>query len=156
MSATVKIFTDGSCLGNPGPGGWAYVIVTPGIPEEQLIAEDSGAEADTTNNRMELMAVINALRCYRALGRMPKQASVCTDSRYVQMGITSWIRKWKNNGWRTTDKKPVKNQDLWVELDALAIETAPAWQWVEGHAGNIWNERCDQMAQAAAKLPAAP
>ena len=145
----LKIFTDGGCSGNPGPGGWAYVMVMKTFQGEKVISEKWGAEKKTTNNRMELTAVISALNALKTMGDVPRRAIVCTDSQYVQKGITEWIQKWKINSWRTSDKKPVKNQDLWVELDTLAGQLSLGWEWVRGHAGNEFNERCDRMTQEA-------
>ena len=150
--ASLKIYTDGGCSGNPGPGGWAYVMVQQTFQGEQVIAKDKGSEKDTTNNRMELTAVIMALRALKTMTGVPHQAAVLTDSQYVQKGITEWIRNWKRNAWRTADKKPVKNQDLWMELDALANEFPLKWEWVKGHAGNEYNEMCDAMTQEAIAL----
>jgi len=147
-----KIYTDGGCSGNPGPGGWAYVMVQQTFQGEQVIAKDKGSEKDTTNNRMELTAVIMALRALKTMTNVPRQAAVLTDSQYVQKGITDWIRNWKRNAWRTADKKPVKNQDLWMELDSLANEFPLKWEWVKGHAGNEYNEMCDAMTQEAIAL----
>jgi ribonuclease HI len=145
METALNIFTDGGCSGNPGPGGWAYVMVQGG----QALSEGRGGEKNTTNNRMELLAVISALKALRAMDGVPPQAAVYTDSQYVQKGITGWIHNWKRNAWLTSDKKPVKNQDLWKELDALAGDLAISWKWIRGHAGNQWNERCDRMTQEA-------
>ena len=136
----VEIWTDGACRGNPGPGGWAAVLIAGG--HERAI---SGAELATTNNRMELMAVIEALA---ALKRRVS-ARVYTDSQYVQLGISEWLPGWKARGWRTAAKKPVKNQDLWERLDALAAGHDIEWHWVKGHAGVPLNERCDALANAA-------
>jgi ribonuclease HI len=136
----VEIWTDGACRGNPGPGGWAAVLVAGG--HERAI---SGAELATTNNRMELMAVIEALAALKRRVR----ARVYTDSQYVQLGITEWLPGWKARGWRTAAKKPVKNQDLWERLDALAAGHEIEWHWVKGHAGVPLNERCDALANAA-------
>jgi ribonuclease HI len=136
----VDIYTDGACRGNPGPGGWAAVLMSGGHEREI-----SGAEAATTNNRMELLAVINALR---ALKRRVS-ARVYTDSQYVRLGITEWIAGWKARGWRTADRKPVKNQDLWEQLDALAAGHNVEWHWVKGHSGVPGNERCDVLANMA-------
>ena len=149
MDTSLKIYTDGGCSGNPGPGGWAYVMVIQTFQGEQIIAQNKGAEKDTTNNRMELTAVIMALRDLLSMDNAPRQASVYTDSQYVQKGITEWIHTWKRNSWRTSDKKPVKNQDLWIELDSLASEFPIQWHWVKGHAGNVYNEICDAMTQEA-------
>lgn len=140
MTETVDIYTDGACSGNPGPGGWGALLRS-GDKEREL----SGYEAATTNNRMELMAVIEALR---ALKR-PVQARVHTDSQYVQKGISEWIHGWKRRGWKTADKQPVKNADLWQLLDQLAAGHRIEWLWVRGHAGHIENERVDALARAA-------
>lgn len=133
----VSIFTDGGCRGNPGPGGWGAVLCA-GTSEKELW----GGESDTTNNRMELTAVIRALE---ALKR-PVAVQLHTDSQYVQKGISQWIHNWKRNGWRTADKKPVKNADLWQRLDALSSQHDIAWIWVKGHAGHPGNERADKLA----------
>ena len=143
-----KIYTDGGCSGNPGPGGWAFVIIMNTFQGEQIIAQNKGAQSDTTNNKMELTAVIEALRELKRTDA-PRRAAVFTDSQYVQKGITEWIKTWKRNSWRTSDKKPVKNQELWIELDSLASEFSINWEWVKGHAGNEYNELCDQMTQEA-------
>lgn len=143
MSASeemVDIYTDGACRGNPGPGGWGALLIN-GEREREL----SGAESATTNNRMELLAVINALR---ALKRRVS-ARVYTDSQYVRLGMTEWLTGWKARGWRTADRKPVKNQDLWEQLDELAAGHDIEWHWVKGHSGVPGNERCDQLANAA-------
>jgi len=149
VNSAQRIFTDGGCSGNPGPGGWAYVIVLQTFQGDKIIAKKFGGQKDTTNNRMELTAVLEALKALKAMNDVPRKATVCTDSQYVQKGITEWIRTWKSNSWRTSDKKPVKNQDLWMELDALAGEFSLNWEWVKGHAGNHYNELCDQMTQEA-------
>lgn len=138
----LKIYTDGSCLGNPGPGGWAFVAT-----DGKNIAERSGAEANTTNNRMELMAVIRALNA----AKKHTELEIHTDSQYVKNGMESWIKNWKKNNWRTADKKPVKNQDLWMELDAAAATVKIHWHWVKGHAGHEMNERVDELARSAAE-----
>ena len=148
----INVYTDGGCSGNPGPGGWAYIFVLQTFQGEQVIAQEKGGEKLTTNNRMELTAVIQALRVLKKNDSVPRQASVFTDSQYVQKGITEWIRKWKINSWKTADKKPVKNKDLWFELDTLAAEIALQWKWVKGHAGNKYNELCDSMTQEAIEL----
>jgi len=141
----IVIYTDGGCSGNPGPGGWAFVY-DDGV--EELVG--SGGEAATTNNRMELRAVIEALSLVdrRSSGKDPAAVVLYTDSQYVKNGITSWIANWKRNGWRTSDKKSVKNRELWEELDELAARIRPKFLWVEGHAGVERNERCDAMVQA--------
>lgn len=136
----VDIYTDGACRGNPGPGGWGALLISGGREREL-----SGAESATTNNRMELLAVINALR---ALKRRVS-ARVYTDSQYVRLGITEWLENWKKRGWRTADRKPVKNQDLWEQLDELAAGHDLEWHWVKGHSGVPGNERCDQLANEA-------
>ena len=137
----IEIYTDGGCSGNPGPGGWAFVLR--GEAGETI---GSGGEANTTNNRMELRAVISALE--EAERRSPGAAVILyTDSQYVKNGITKWIRSWKSNGWRTSDKKPVKNRELWEELDAVASRVRPKFLWVEGHSGVEGNERCDELVQ---------
>ncbi len=136
----VDIYTDGACRGNPGPGGWA-ALLTFGEREKAL----SGAEPLTTNNRMELMAVIAALE---ALKR-PVSARVYTDSQYVRRGITEWLVNWKAKGWRTADRKPVKNQDLWERLERLTEGHRIEWHWVPGHAGVPGNERVDRLANEA-------
>lgn len=138
--SVVEIYTDGACRGNPGPGGWAALLSYDG--REREIA---GAEAHTTNNRMELTAVIRALE---ALKRSV-QARIYTDSEYVRRGITEWIPLWKRRGWLTKDRKPVKNQDLWQRLDELAAAHKIEWQWVPGHAGVPGNERVDRLANQA-------
>ena len=149
MEASLKIYTDGGCSGNPGPGGWAFVMVLETFQGGKILAEQKGGEKSTTNNRMELTAVIESLRALKTMDGVPGRAVVCTDSQYVQKGITEWIRKWKQNAWRTSDRKPVKNQDLWVELDSLAGEFSLAWEWVRGHSGVEYNELCDRMTQQA-------
>jgi len=136
----VDIYTDGACRGNPGPGGWAALLLT-GAHEREL----SGAESATTNNRMELLAVIQALRALKRRVR----ARIFTDSQYVRLGITEWIEGWKARGWRTADRRPVKNQDLWEQLDELIGGHELEWHWVKGHSGVPGNERCDQLANAA-------
>jgi ribonuclease HI len=149
MDVSLKIYTDGGCAGNPGPGGWAYLMVKQTFQGWETIAQNRGAEEATTNNRMELIAVIEALRALKTMNDVPRQAAVYTDSQYVQKGITEWIRTWKRNSWKTSDKKPVKNKDLWVQLDALASEFPLQWEWIKGHAGNVYNEICDAMTQEA-------
>ena len=136
----VNIFTDGACSGNPGPGGWA-VILRAGKHEREL----SGGDPATTNNRMELTAVIRALEALK----QPSAAVVHTDSRYVMDGATKWMKNWKKNGWRTADKKPVKNAELWRALEDAAARHSVSWRWVEGHAGHAENERADALAREA-------
>jgi ribonuclease HI len=135
----VAIWTDGACSGNPGPGGWGAILCFNGVEKELC-----GGETQTTNNRMELMAAISALE---ALTRACA-ADLHTDSQYVRQGVTSWMHNWKRNGWRTADKKPVKNDDLWKRLDAAAQRHDIAWHWVKGHAGDPMNERADALARA--------
>ena len=138
---TVHIFTDGACKGNPGPGGWGVLLRT-GETEKEL----SGGEANTTNNRMELMAAIRGLN---ALKR-PCRVTLSTDSKYVMDGLTKWIHGWQKNGWKTAAKKPVKNAELWKELLAAAKPHRVEWKWVKGHAGHPDNERADKLASDAA------
>ena len=137
MSETVLIYTDGACKGNPGPGGWGAWLRC-GEHEKELF----GGEASTTNNRMELTAVIEAL----ASLKRPSTVAVYTDSAYVRNGITEWITNWKRRGWRTADGKPVKNIDLWRRLDELAAQHQVQWHWVRGHSGDPGNERADALA----------
>ena len=134
----VVIFTDGACSGNPGPGGWGAILSTGGTAKELC-----GGEPDTTNNRMELTAAIKALE---ALSR-PCAVDVHTDSQYVKGGVTGWIHGWKKRGWLTADRKPVKNIDLWQQLDAAAQRHKVEWHWVSGHAGHDLNERADVLAR---------
>jgi ribonuclease HI len=141
----VDAFTDGACLGNPGPGGWGVLLRFRGTDEEL-----SGGEAATTNNRMELMAAICALE---ALDR-PSRVRVHTDSTYVKNGITEWIGRWKKNGWRTAARKPVANVDLWQRLEAALGEHEVSWHWIRGHTGHPENERADALAGAAAEAAA--
>jgi len=144
----IEIYTDGGCSGNPGPGGWAYVI----IRDDVLISEKCGAEKQTTNNRMELQAVISALEFLSQEDKEDKideKISMYTDSQYVQKGITIWLAEWKKKGWITSDKKPVKNKELWQRLEALAGLFSISWVWVKGHAGNKYNERCDELTRIA-------
>jgi ribonuclease HI len=143
----VQMFTDGACKGNPGPGGWGAVLRF-GEKEKEL----SGGEAHTTNNRMEMMAAIEGLK---ALSR-PCRVILSTDSVYVKDGITKWVHGWIRNGWRTADRKPVKNADLWQELLDATKRHNISWQWVKGHAGHPENERADRLASAAAEAARAP
>ena len=136
MSAVV-IYTDGACKGNPGPGGWGALLLAGDVEREIF-----GGESPTTNNRMELTAVIRALE---ALTRATT-AQIYTDSQYVKNGIETWIHGWKRNGWKTADKKPVKNAELWRELDALVAQHDVSWHWVKGHADNAGNLRADALA----------
>ncbi|WP_289225330.1 ribonuclease HI [Thiomicrospira sp. R3] len=134
------MFTDGGCKGNPGPGGWGALLRF-----NQIEKELKGFEADTTNNRMELMAAISA---FEALKR-PCQAIITTDSQYVKNGITQWLTNWKKRGWKTANNKPVKNQDLWQRLEAAMAGHQVEWRWVKGHSGHAENERVDQLANRA-------
>ncbi len=136
----IEIYTDGACRGNPGPGGWAATLSL-----GEHFRELSGAEAATTNNRMELTAVIEALSALKRESRV----RVFTDSEYVRRGITEWLKAWKARDWRTADKKPVKNRDLWERLDAIAARHDVEWRWVKGHSGVPGNERVDALANAA-------
>ncbi|MDR1618447.1 MAG: ribonuclease HI [Treponema sp.] len=173
METELKIFTDGGCSGNPGPGGWAYVITADkgDGTAVAILAEKWGAEGDTTNNRMELRAVIAALEAVpglpaaagpeagpeagpaagpaAVLNAAAVRITVVTDSQYVQKGITQWVHNWKKNDWQTADRKPVKNRDLWEHLDRLSSGMTLHWAWVRGHTGNELNERCDRMVQRA-------
>lgn len=135
----IVIFTDGGCSGNPGIGGWAFVMSADG----EFVTEQSGGSQFTTNNKMELTAVINALKTCLVTGC--ESIVINTDSQYVKNGITSWVINWKKNGWKTAAKKPVKNQELWVELDKLNNQLPVKYQWVKGHAGIELNERCDTL-----------
>jgi ribonuclease HI len=139
MTEPVEIWTDGACSGNPGPGGWGAILSYKG-KEREL----SGGEALTTNNRMELMGAIAALE---TLTR-PCTVALHTDSQYLRQGITAWIHGWKKNGWRTADRKPVKNEELWKRLDAALGRHKIEWKWVKGHAGDAMNERADALARA--------
>lgn len=154
----ITVYTDGGCKGNPGPGGWAYVM-----RYGDRYREASGAASDTTNNRMELTAVIEALsflymRRQAVLARQGTEAApawadapirVFTDSQYVKKGITEWLKDWKQRGWKTAARKPVLNRELWERLDALCAVLEPSFEWVEGHAGNPDNERCDELVGLA-------
>ncbi|MFP5506663.1 MAG: ribonuclease HI [Gammaproteobacteria bacterium] len=139
-AGVVEIFTDGACRGNPGPGGWGAILRFNGTEKELY-----GAEALTTNNRMELLAAINAL----AALKRPCAVSLTTDSKYVQQGITEWLAGWKRRNWKTASREPVKNVDLWQELDRLAAPHNIDWHWVRGHTGHPENERADQLANRA-------
>ncbi len=140
MGGWVEAWTDGACRGNPGPGGWGVLLRYNGHEKELY-----GAEPETTNNRMELMAAITALE---ALKR-PSRVRLTTDSQYVRNGITQWMARWKRNGWRTADRKPVKNADLWRRLDEAASRHQVEWHWVRGHTGHPENERADALANRA-------
>ena len=137
----IKIYTDGSCLGNPGNGGWAAIIID-GKKKIQI----KGSKKDTTNNQMELLAPIKALK------KIPKGSNVqiFTDSKYVKSGITEWIHNWKKNGWKTASKQPVKNKDLWTELDQMTNEFQIKWSWVKGHSTDVLNNEVDLIAREAA------
>ena len=134
----VEIFTDGACSGNPGPGGWGALLRWNGVTKELY-----GGEADTTNNRMELTAAIKALNALKE----PCEVDLYTDSVYVRNGISSWIDSWKANNWKTSAKKPVKNAELWQQLDEARSRHKVSWHWVKGHAGHPENERCDELAR---------
>ena len=138
MTPQVVIYTDGACSGNPGPGGWGAILLY-GETEKTL----SGGELSTTNNRMELMAAIQALEALKK----PCRVELHTDSKYVQQGIHEWIHSWKKRGWLTADKKPVKNDDLWKRLDAARARHNVDWRWIKGHAGHELNERADALAR---------
>lgn len=144
MQKQIALFTDGSCLGNPGPGGYG-IVLRYRQHEKQL----SGGFRLTTNNRMELLAAIVGLETLKE----PCHVDLTTDSQYVRQGITSWIHNWKKRGWKTASKQPVKNADLWQRLDLAAARHDVAWHWVKGHAGHRENEQCDQLARSAAENP---
>ena len=141
----IEIFTDGSCLGNPGPGGWGSIIRT-GSGGSLKEIELSGGKKMTTNNEMELSAVVEALRKLKE----PSEVSVTSDSQYVVKGMTSWVKGWIKNGWKTAAKKPVKNRELWEELHKLSTPHKVDWIWIRGHSGHSENERCDILANDAA------
>ncbi|MDR1128254.1 MAG: ribonuclease HI [Treponema sp.] len=158
----VHIYTDGGCSGNPGPGGWAYIILRQRGGQDgakgafrraargpEILVEKCGGARHTTNNRMELTAALFALDMLRKLNIAPKTVVVFTDSQYVQKGMTEWLPSWKEKNWINSDKQPVKNQDLWMKLDELAPFFPIRWNWVKGHSGNEFNERCDAMTQKA-------
>ena len=143
----IKIYTDGACVGNPGPGGWAAIIVSNNDKKEIF-----GGEKLTTNNRMELTSTIKALEyCFKEEGKQPslKEIEIFTDSTYVKDGITVWIKTWEKNNWKTSDKKNVKNVDLWKQLKELTKSNQVKWQWVKGHSNNPMNELADQLAKKA-------
>ncbi len=144
QSPVVEIYADGACKGNPGPGGWGALLTADGVTKELF-----GGEPATTNNRMELMAVISALETLKR----PCTVVLYTDSQYVQKGISEWIHSWKRRGWKTSDKKPVKNEDLWRRLDAATHTHRIDWRWVRGHAGNEGNERADELANMGILKP---
>ena len=139
---SVQLITDGACSGNPGPGGWAYILRF-GDQKREM----AGSEKHTTNNRMELTAAIEGLKALKERC----QVEVVTDSEYVKKGITAWIHGWKKNGWKTASKKPVVNQDLWSELDAMANGHTVQWTWTKGHSSHEDNNRCDELATRAAR-----
>ena len=143
----IRIYTDGGCSGNPGPGAWAYILLEP-----EGETQDARFVPGTTNNRMELQAVIESLQAVR---QRPDSASaqieLFTDSRYVKNGISDWIHNWIRNGWKTRSKKPVKNQDLWRQLMSLSSTMNIRWRWLQGHAGDRYNETCDRLVQEAIK-----
>jgi ribonuclease HI len=149
IADSVQIFTDGACSGNPGPGGWAAILRFRDREKEFF-----GGEPLTTNNRMELIAAIRGLESLKR----PCAVVIYTDSRYVMDGITQWMPRWKANGWKTADKKPVKNGDLWIALDSAASRHKVTWRWVQGHSGHLENERADLLARSAIprKIPRSP
>ena len=138
-----KIYTDGACSGNPGPGGWAAIIIV----DNEMKYKFSGSEKNTTNNRMELMAPIKAIQKFKK----KSEILIFTDSTYVKDGITIWIKNWENNGWRTASKKPVKNKELWKKLKNLSSEHSIKWTWVKGHSQDSYNNLVDELAQGAIK-----
>ena len=138
-----KIYTDGACSGNPGPGGWGAVIFDQNDKQKNI----SGSEKNTTNNRMELLAAIMSLKKIKANSKVV----IFTDSTYVKNGITEWMRNWKKNGWKNSNKKPVKNKDLWVKLDKLCEANSVSWKWVKGHSTNEFNNLADELATKAIK-----
>ena len=135
----ITIYTDGACSGNPGIGGWGVVILE--NKKEDIFL--NGGDDSTTNNKMELTAAIEALKIFKE----KKEIKLVTDSKYVKDGIQTWIHNWKKNGWKTSAKKPVKNKELWIELDQLISKHSISWEWVKGHAGNIYNEKADYLAR---------
>jgi len=148
MADKLIIYTDGGCTGNPGPGGWAAVILSGGDEAIEL----SGGEDSTTNNRMELIAVIRALEKVLDTFGFGMKIEVHTDSQYVQKGISLWMTGWIKKGWKTAGGGPVKNKDLWLALKDLNDSMNVTWTWVKGHAGNLWNERCDQLVASQREL----
>ena len=139
----LKIYTDGACSGNPGKGGWAAIILDGNLNQSSI----SGSESNTTNNRMELMAPIMALKKIKK----KSEITIFTDSKYVKDGITDWIKKWKVNNWKSSNKKPVKNKDLWIKLDNSCLKHKVNWKWVKAHAGNKYNNLADQLAVSKTK-----
>ena len=138
-----KIYTDGACAGNPGPGGWGAVIFDQDDKQKNI----SGSEKNTTNNRMELLAAIMSLKKIKS----NSEVVIFTDSTYVKNGITEWMKNWKKNGWKNSNKKPVKNKDLWVKLDKLCEANSVSWKWVKGHSTNEFNNLADELATKAIK-----
>ena len=138
----IQLITDGACIGNPGPGGWACILRYGAHTKEMF-----GSERHTTNNRMELTAAVRGLSALRETC----EVEIVTDSQYVKNGITKWVANWKRNGWRTSDKKPVLNQDLWEELDRENLRHKTVWSWTKGHADHADNNRCDELATTAAR-----
>ena len=138
-----KIYTDGACSGNPGPGGWAAIILV----DDKIKNEISGSENSTTNNKMELLAPIKAIQKLKK----KSEISIYTDSTYVRDGITTWIKKWEKNGWKSSSNQPIKNKDLWLELNKLCLEHKVSWNWVEGHSNNEFNNLADKLATEAVK-----
>jgi len=139
----IKIYTDGACSGNPGKGGWAAIILNSDLNESSI----SGSESNTTNNRMELLAAIMALKKIKK----KSDITIFTDSKYVKDGITDWIKKWKLNSWRSSNKKPVKNKDLWIKLDTSCLKHNVTWKWVKAHSGNKYNNLADELAVSETK-----
>ena len=142
----IRVYTDGGCFGNPGPGAWAYVF-----ENDRKKISGRGAVRETTNNRMELTAVIEALKFVQSTEENHDEVDLYTDSQYVKRGITEWIKRWIINGWRNASKKPVKNKDLWVELYDLTRKLTVRWHWVLGHSGNEMNELCDRLVKEEMK-----
>ena len=138
-----KIYTDGACSGNPGKGGWAAIILDSNLNQSSI----SGSESNTTNNRMELLAAIMALKKIKK----KSDITIFTDSKYVKDGITDWIKKWKLNSWKSSNKKPVKNKDLWIKLDNVCLKHKVTWKWVKAHAGNKYNNLVDELAVSKTK-----
>lgn len=147
MTTELLAYTDGACSGNPGPGGWGVLMIARKGETILKTRELKGGEAETTNNRMELLAAISALETLER----PTSITIVTDSTYVKNGVTSWIHGWKRNGWRTAAKKPVKNEDLWRRLDEAQARHDVTWEWIKGHAGHAENERADELARAGMK-----
>ncbi len=148
MSERLQVYTDGGCSGNPGPGGWAAVI----LPENAEPVELSGGEKSTTNNRMELTAVISVLEAVIEAWGTDIPLEIHTDSQYVQKGISEWMGGWIRKNWKTAAGKPVKNKDLWIRLKGLDDRLDVSWRWVKGHAGHQWNERCDELVARQREL----